>query len=96
MDDLRLTQSEIYLSMTINKLLFRKISMKRKGLSDLKIKEVESTINDLNIVLNTFKTLEKNYRVARTRNFDLELLWLMAKKETTEQIKINEELIKLI
>ena len=41
MDDLRLTQSEIYLSMTINKLLFRKISMKRKGLSDLKIKEVE-------------------------------------------------------
>ena len=96
MDDLRLTQSEIYLSMTINKLLFRKISMKRKGLSDLKIKEVESTINDLNIVLNTFKTLEKNYRASRTRNFDLELLWLMAKKETTEQIKKNEELIKMI
>ena len=96
MDDLRLTQSEIYLSMTINKLLFRKISMKRKGLSDLKIKEVESTINDLNIVLNTFKTLEKEWRVSRSRCSDLELHWLIAKKETTEQIKINEELIKLI
>lgn len=96
MDDLRLTQSEIYLSMTINKLLFRKISMKRKGLSDLKIKEVESTINDLNIVLNTFKTLEKEWRVARSRCSDLELHWLIAKRETTEQIKINEEIIKLI
>ncbi len=96
MDDLRLTQSEIYLSMTINKLLFRKISMKRKGLSDLKIKEVESTINDLNIVLNTFKTLEKEWRVLRTRCSDLELHWLIAKKETNEQIKINDELIKLI
>jgi hypothetical protein len=96
MDDLRLTQSEIYLSMTINKLLFRKISMKRKGLSDLKIKEVESTINDLNIVLNTFKTLEKEWRVARTRCSDLELHWLIAKKETNEQIKKNEELIKMI
>ena len=96
MDDLRLTQAEIYLQMTINKLLFRKISMKRKHLSDLKVKEVESTINDLNIVLNTFKTLEKNYRASRTRNFDLELLWLMAKKETNEQIKINDELIKMI
>ena len=96
MDDLRLTQSEIYLSMTINKLLFRKISMKRKGLSDLKIKEVESTINDLNIVLNTFKTLEKEWRVARSRCSDLELHWLIAKKETTEHIKINEELIKMI
>ena len=48
MEDLRLTQAEIYLQMTINKMLFRKISMKRKGLSDLKIKEVESTIEDLN------------------------------------------------
>ena len=96
MDDLRLTQSEIYLSMTINKLLFRKISMKRKGLSDLKIKEVESTINDLNIALNTFKTLEKEWRVARSRCSDLELHWLIAKKETTEQIKINEEIIKMI
>jgi hypothetical protein len=96
MDDLRLTQSEIYLSMTINKLLFRKISMKRKGLSDLKIKEVESTINDLNIVLNTFKTLEKEWRVARSRCSDLELHWLIAKKETNEQIKKNEELIKMI
>jgi len=96
MDELRLTQSEIYLSMTINKLLFRKISMKRKCLSDLKIKEVESTINDLNIVLNTFKTLEKEWRVARSRCSDLELHWLIAKKETNEQIKKNEELIKLI
>jgi hypothetical protein len=70
--------------------------MKRKGLSDLKIKEVESTINDLNIVLNTFKTLEKEWRVARSRCSDLELHWLIAKKETTEQIKINDELIKMI
>jgi hypothetical protein len=70
--------------------------MKRKGLSDLKIKEVESTINDLNIVLNTFKTLEKEWRVARSRCSDLELHWLIAKKETTEQIKKNEELIKMI
>jgi hypothetical protein len=70
--------------------------MKGKGLSDLKIKEVESTINDLNIVLNTFKTLEKEWRVARSRCSDLELHWLIAKKETTEQIKINDELIKMI
>jgi hypothetical protein len=70
--------------------------MKRKGLSDLKIKEVESTINDLNIVLNTFKTLEKEWRVARSRCSDLELHWLIAKKETTEQIKINDEIIKMI
>ena len=96
MDDLRLTQSAIYLSMTINKLLFRKISMKRKGLSDLKIKEVESTIEDLNIVLNTFRTLEKDWRVARDRNFDLERCWLMAKKETNDLTEKHNELIKML
>ena len=96
MEDLQITKAQIYISMTINKLMFRKISMKRKGLSDESIKEVDYTIHDLNSSLETFKTLEKEFRLSRQRNFDLELHWLMAKKETEEQIKRNDELIKLI
>jgi len=96
MDDLELTKAQVYISMTINKLMFRKISMKRKGLSDESIKEVDYTIQDLNSSLETFKTLEKEYRVLKGRVFDLELHWLIAKKETNEQIKKNDELIKLI
>lgn len=96
MEDLQITKAQIYISMTINKLMFRKISMKRKGLSDESIKEVDYTIQDLNSSLETFKTLEKEFRLSRQRNFDLELHWLMAKKETNEQIKKNDELIKMI
>ena len=96
MEDLELSKAQIYISMTINKLMFRKISMKRKGLSDEQIKEVDYTIQDLNSSLQTFKTLEKEYRVLKGRVFDLELHWLMAKRETNEQILKNEELIKMI
>ncbi len=96
MDDLELTRAQVYISMTINKLMFRKISMKRKGLSDESIKEVDYTIQDLNSSLQTFKTLELEYRVLKGRVFDLELHWLCAKKETEQQIKKNEELIKMI
>ena len=38
MEDLELTRAQVYISMTINKLMFRKISMKRKGLSEESIK----------------------------------------------------------
>lgn len=96
MEDLQITKGQIYISMTINKLMFRKIAMKKSNVSDDKIQDVENTIEDLKYALETIKTLEKEYRAVRSRVFDLELHWLMAKKETEEQIKKNEELIKMI
>jgi hypothetical protein len=36
------------------------------------------------------------YNISRQRSFDLEKLWLLAKTETNNQIKKNEELIKMI
>ncbi len=96
MEDLQITKGQIYISMTINKLMFRKISMQKSNVSYDKIQDVTNTIEELKYALETIKTLENEYRAVRSRVFDLELHWLIAKKETNEQIKKNEELIKLI
>lgn len=52
--------------------------------------------DDLKYCLETIKKLELELTISRQRNFDLEKLWLLAKTETNNQIKKNEELIKMI
>ncbi|CAB4148924.1 hypothetical protein UFOVP523_33 [uncultured Caudovirales phage] len=81
------------LLITMNKMIIKAnlsttSEFKKVGLTEISI--------DLKHCLETIKKLELELTMSRQRNFDLEKLWLLAKTETNNQIKKNEELIKMI
>lgn len=91
--DLKIGRAKTNLMLTISKMIVKanlKASDDRKRVGLLEISD------DLKECLETIKTLEKELIVSRQRNADLEMIWLYAQKEVNEQIKKNEELIKLI
>jgi hypothetical protein len=91
--DLKIGTSKTNLLLTITKMI---VKANLKTTSDIKRAGLVEISDDLKHCLETIKTLEKEYNTARQRAFDLELICLMAKNEVKEQIKRNEELIKLI
>ena len=91
--DLMISVSKTNLLLTMSKMIVKAnlsttSDFKRVGLTEISI--------DLKHCLETIKKLELELTISRQRNFDLEKLWLLAKTETNNQIKKNEELIKMI
>lgn len=91
--DLMISNSKTNLLLTMSKMIVKANlsttnEFKRAGLTEIS--------NDLKYCLETIKKIEIELAVSRQRNFDLEKLWLVAKTETNNQIKKNEELIKMI
>ena len=81
------------LLITMNKMI---IKANLSTTSEFKKVGLTEISTDLKHCLETIKKLELELTMSRQRNFDLEKLWLLAKKETNNQIKKNEELIKMI
>ena len=91
--DLKIGTSKTNLLLTITKMI---VKANLKTTSDIKRAGLVEISDDLKYCLETLKTLERELIVSRQRNEDLERIWLYAQKEVSEQIKKNEELIKLI
>ena len=91
--DLKIGTAKTNLMLTISKMI---VKANLKAPDDKKRVGLLEISNDLKECLETIKTLEKELIVSRQRNADLEMIWLYAQKEVNEQIKKNEELIKLI
>lgn len=91
--DLKIGTSKTNLLLTITKMI---VKANLKTTSDIKRAGLVEISEDLKYCLETLKTLERELIVSRQRNEDLERIWLYAQKEVSEQIKKNEELIKLI
>jgi hypothetical protein len=91
--DLKIGNSKTNLLLTITKMI---VKANLKTTSDIKRAGLVEISEDLKYCLETLKTLERELIVSRQRNEDLERIWLYAQKEVNEQIKKNEELIKLI
>ena len=91
--DLMISVSKTNLLLTMSKMI---VKANLSTTSDFKKVGLMEISTDLKHCLETIKKLELELTISRQRNFDLEKLWLLAKTETNNQIKRNEELIKMI
>jgi hypothetical protein len=91
--DLMISVSKTNLLLTISKMIVKANLSTTNEFKKVGLTEIS---NDLKYCLETIKKLEMEYNISRQRSFDLEKLWLLAKTETNNHIKRNEELIKLI
>lgn len=91
--DLKIGRAKTNLMLTISKMI---VKANLKASDDKKRVGLLEISDDLKECLETIKMIEKELIVSRQRNADLEMIWLYAQKEVNEQIKKNEELIKLI
>lgn len=89
MEELELIDARVSLNLCINKMMFR---LKLATLSDKQREGVETIITDMHSASNTLKKLEKEWRVARQRNCDLELIYLQMNQQVKEvQAKSKQE-----
>lgn len=91
--DIKIGLSKTNLLITISKMI---VKANLKTTNELKRAGLREISEDLKYCLETIKTMEKELIASRQRNFDLERLWNYAQNEVKEQIKKNEELIKLL
>jgi len=91
--DLMISVSKTNLLITMNKMIIKANLSTTSEFKKVGLMEIST---DLKHCLETIKKLELELTISRQRNFDLEKLWLLAKTETNNQIKKNEELIKMI
>ena len=91
--DLMISISKTNILLTMSKMI---VKANLSTTSEFKKVGLTEISTDLKYCLETIKKLELELTMSRQRNFDLEKLWLLAKTETNNQIKKNEELIKMI
>ena len=97
MNELDVVLAHANINVAVGKLRFSVDEIKEKNpqRSDL-INSMEETISTLIFSLEVFRTLEKEYRIARQRASDMNLYVMQQEKLIRELKEKNEELLKYI